>query len=498
MSATLVAQDCRTAAHDLAARRWFVVFVHGVRPDDTGRLVCTCKKWKTCKSPGKHPHMAKGYQDRPRPNAAAIDAHYDRYPLDNVGMLTSGLIGIDLDTPDAAHDWRNGEAEWQALQAEHGPVPATLTAITGSGGRHELYRPPVGREHVSKLPVLPASHYKGVIDVKAKGGLIVVAPSLHKSGNRYEWVDLDVPIATLPDWLYETQEAIAPLFRANPKGKPAPRKVRTARELSALDIAAQELMALRTDPDALLGLETLRLIRESRPGPRQSHVIMSICLGAASVGYDSERLYEQLRAEPGGLGIREAIAQSGHAAGRERFDRAMHTAYLWLAECLDSIGELRAEVDTYYWREITYVGRNGKTQTVRGKTLRRVIIAGLDIAERTTTTAPMIGVERQLPSMTGLSATSCLKAVEALEWLGWWVPENPTVPGTWQGMANAYVYRFNLETDSRAHPPLQVTPGKVLRRHRSPQTLDSDRERESMPIDDFEPLRRYTNLTGAS
>jgi len=40
------------------------------------------------------------------------------------------------------------------------------------------------------------------LDVRASGGQIVVAPSLHRSGRRYRWI-VRAATAGLPSWLYE-------------------------------------------------------------------------------------------------------------------------------------------------------------------------------------------------------------------------------------------------------------------------------------------------------
>src|SRR5262249_48638748 len=51
------------------------------------------------------------------------------------------------------------------------------------------------------------------LDVRANGGQIVVAPSLHRSGRRYCWL-IRAEMAELPGWLYE--------LLAQPRRRPEP------------------------------------------------------------------------------------------------------------------------------------------------------------------------------------------------------------------------------------------------------------------------------------
>lgn len=64
-----------------------------------------------------------------------------------------------------------------ALEKRVGVLPGTTTQITGGGGLHELYLSP-GFD-------LPGEPFPG-IDFK-HNGYILLAPSVHSSGNRYQW-----------------------------------------------------------------------------------------------------------------------------------------------------------------------------------------------------------------------------------------------------------------------------------------------------------------------
>lgn len=114
-------------------------------------------------------------------------------PDANIGIAcaASGFFALDVD-PRAG-----GDVELARLVGEHGPLPITATATTGSGGAHYLFRLPRGR--------LRGKIGAG-LDIKAHG-YIVVAPSVHPSGGAYRWREDDhplrTPIADAPAWLLE-------------------------------------------------------------------------------------------------------------------------------------------------------------------------------------------------------------------------------------------------------------------------------------------------------
>ncbi|MGC8724912.1 MAG: bifunctional DNA primase/polymerase, partial [Acidobacteriota bacterium] len=85
------------------------------------------------------------------------------------------------------------------LESRFGGLPVTVTAQTGGGGRHLVFRHPGIRVPNSAGLLGPG------LDVRGDGGYIVAPPSLHASGCRYAWDGARHPAhmepATLPDWL---------------------------------------------------------------------------------------------------------------------------------------------------------------------------------------------------------------------------------------------------------------------------------------------------------
>jgi hypothetical protein len=86
----------------------------------------------------------------------------------------SGTVVIDVDPP--------GIGTMRMLVGE-GVLPRTLAAVTGRGGYHMLYGHPGGK-------IMSGAGKGGPgVDVKADGGYIVVAPSVHPSTRRpYRWL----------------------------------------------------------------------------------------------------------------------------------------------------------------------------------------------------------------------------------------------------------------------------------------------------------------------
>ncbi len=146
---------------------------------------------------GKRPVVPWEPYQRRLPSPAEITAWYARSPRANVGIVTgegSGLVVLDIDPR------HGGDASLAALEQRHGPLPATVVALTGGGGRHVYFGHP-GETMRNKVGLAPG------IDLRGDGGLVVAPPSYHPSGRRYAWQPGhhpdDMPLAPLPAWLHD-------------------------------------------------------------------------------------------------------------------------------------------------------------------------------------------------------------------------------------------------------------------------------------------------------
>jgi hypothetical protein len=159
---------------------------------------CSCLRADKCASPGKHPWV-RWKETGGSTDPGLIRWWWRKRPESNVCIFTgrdrSGLWVLDID-PD-----HGGGDTLERLQVEHGPLPATLAAVTGSGGRHLIFRHPGGTARQT------AGTIGAGIDTRSDGGLIVAAPSLHRSGRRYHWVNWGTPPADIPGWLLDLVQA---------------------------------------------------------------------------------------------------------------------------------------------------------------------------------------------------------------------------------------------------------------------------------------------------
>ena len=160
-------RDCQSAALRYLRRGWAVV---PIAPGAKMPLV----PWE-------------GYQDR-APDDAEVRGWYRRWPDAGVGIITgpvSHLVVLDVDPR------HGGEESLFAWQERWGPLPPTLEAVTGGGGRH-LYFTSADPGLRNRAGLLPG------IDLRASGGLVVAPPSLHASGCRYAWRESAGPDKTPP------------------------------------------------------------------------------------------------------------------------------------------------------------------------------------------------------------------------------------------------------------------------------------------------------------
>lgn len=185
--------DLAVEAHRLASAGCLVLPLHGI-----GKRGCTCGTG--CSSPGKHPRLPNGLHDASA-DPQQVARWWSRWPTANIGVRTGhvghvGLFVLDVDGVD-------GEESLKALQRQHGPLPETRWARTGSGGWHAYFRHPAETFGNTARKLGPG------LDTRACNGYVVAPPSRHHSGGTYRWHN-EVPAVEVPGWLLELLRPPAP------------------------------------------------------------------------------------------------------------------------------------------------------------------------------------------------------------------------------------------------------------------------------------------------
>jgi hypothetical protein len=136
--------------------------------------------WPVFPLRGKKPRVEHGLKEATL-NEEKVRAWWGQWPDANIGVVTGlRFFAFDVDTKSG------GEDAFDALVRQFGPFPDTLQHITGTGGKHLLFRMP-------DFPV-PCSVNKVAagIDIRGVGGYIVVAPSIHpETGHEFRRGDRD-------------------------------------------------------------------------------------------------------------------------------------------------------------------------------------------------------------------------------------------------------------------------------------------------------------------
>ncbi|MFN7999281.1 MAG: phage/plasmid primase, P4 family [Bryobacteraceae bacterium] len=265
------------------------------------------KGWRVLPLEGKEPHgrlVPHGSKDATC-QESKLREWWAHVPDANIGLATGHqFFVLDVDTKN------DGERSFEILIAKHGPLPDTLQQITGTGGRHFLFRMPTFpvRNSESKLA-------RG-IDIRGVGGYIVVPPSIHPVAKvAYAWQSTDIDretIADAPPWLEDwlrNQELNrmkgnpatpgAPVEAKIPKGQQHRTLVAIAGSLRRRGLGVEEIFAL---------LQVTNQQRCTEPGPVQNirRIAESVCRYAPDARAD---VFRKLAEESDEVREEEASAQ---------------------------------------------------------------------------------------------------------------------------------------------------------------------------------------------
>jgi hypothetical protein len=145
----------------------------------------------------KKPYTEHGHLDATC-DLEQIRAWWERWPEANIGLpVPAGYVVLDVDVKDGAHI------------SDLGELPETVIARSGGGGWHVWFRLPENSPEIKGGKALPG------VDIRAGGkNYLLVFPSIHPSGQQYEWETEPITmgqVAVIPDHLLELVRKEAPL-----------------------------------------------------------------------------------------------------------------------------------------------------------------------------------------------------------------------------------------------------------------------------------------------
>lgn len=230
---------------------WPVFPVHTARIDGDA-ILCTCgkaypkdaKEFDNGCKPGKHPRTTHGFQDATT-DYDMVERWCNKWSNTNWGMTTGkrkfdNILVVDIDP-------RHGGNETVDRLRDEGKVfLATLTHSTPNGGKHYIYALPMDLDIQSGTDLLGPG-----IDIKSRGGYIIIPPSKGVNGIPYS-VEVDGGPMECPDWIIEAISVKKGVTGSSHGRFKMPDSVRSGTRNETLFTLACSLAAKGLSQDAIL------------------------------------------------------------------------------------------------------------------------------------------------------------------------------------------------------------------------------------------------------
>ena len=125
----------------------------------------------------KTPRTRNGHHDASC-DVKQIAEWWRMWPEASIGWaLPENVVVIDVDIKH--HEGKYGDESLKDWESIHGKLPDTVTSLTGGGGLQLFFS--TDKPVKCRTGILPA------VDIKTHGGYVILPPSMHPSGRRYEW-----------------------------------------------------------------------------------------------------------------------------------------------------------------------------------------------------------------------------------------------------------------------------------------------------------------------
>lgn len=228
-------------------------------------LVCACRHGAACedKQRGKHPRILE-WQKHASAELDCVRRWWTKWPRAGIGVATgkqSRVWVLDLDGDEAL--------AWYKDQCRAHGLTKTRGAKTGRG-RHLWWRWPDDAEVTIRNT---QKQIRPGVDVRGGGGYVVVPPTMHRSGVRYEWLSEGMYVEApqfAPTWLVELVKHRPP--PPAPPRAPLPRAVteqhlrRAFRDALDTDVALRQQIGERAG--GRLSLSALKPYMDNLRCPR--------------------------------------------------------------------------------------------------------------------------------------------------------------------------------------------------------------------------------------
>jgi Bifunctional DNA primase/polymerase, N-terminal len=160
---------------------------------------CSCVNGKNCETAGKHPRTRFGHKEATT-SESIIKKWWTSCPNANIGILTgidTGIFVLDIDVRHGGeYSLENIKDYYRHQLNDNYDCENTITAYSGSGGRHLIYKHPIDFKIHSSGSKIDAG-----LDIKSEESYIVAPPSNHWSGRKYSWHGVNTAITDAPNWI---------------------------------------------------------------------------------------------------------------------------------------------------------------------------------------------------------------------------------------------------------------------------------------------------------